>query len=133
MGLIFLIRFTSNSHPLSIDQFKPVIRAKVLFDAIFASSGFTYESTFLNGSDFMNQYVITEQTDTAVDRKTPKFQAKGNASQTLNQILSKLFFPNEIYDTANSFNNATSVFTVPLTFQAPLVVLLKRVHAATLL
>lgn len=113
--------FTSNKHPLSIDQFKPVIRAKVLFDAIFASSGFTYESTFLNGSDFMNQYVITEQTDTAVDRKTAKFQAKGNAGQTLNQILSKLFFPNEIYDTANSFNNSTSVFTVPLTFQAPLV------------
>jgi hypothetical protein len=113
--------FTSNGKPLSIDQFKPVIRAKVLFDAIFASSGFTYESTFLNGSDFMNQYIITEQTDTAVDRKTPKFQAKGNSGQLLNQILSKLFFPNEIYDTANSFNNATSVFTVPLTFQAPLV------------
>jgi hypothetical protein len=114
--------FTANNHPLSIDQFKPVIRAKVLFDAIFASSGFTYESTFLNGSDFMNQYIITEQTDTAIDRKTPKFQAKGNASQILNVTgVTKLFFPNEIYDTANSFNNATSVFTVPLTFQSPLV------------
>jgi hypothetical protein len=112
--------FTSNSHPLSIDQFKPVIRAKVLFDAIFASSGFTYESTFLNGSDFMNQYIITEQTDTAVDRKTAKFQAKGNASQSLNVTgVTKLFFPNEIYDTANSFNNANSIFTVPLTFPNP--------------
>jgi len=109
--------FTANNHPLSIDQFKPVIRAKVLFDAIFASSGFTYESTFLNGSDFMNQYIITEQTDSAIDRKTAKFQAKGNASQILNVTgVTKLFFPNEIYDTANSFNNATSVFTVPLTF-----------------
>jgi hypothetical protein len=113
--------FTSNGKPLSIDQFKPVIRAKVLFDAIFASSGFTYESTFLNGSDFMNQYVITEQTDTAVDRKTPKFQAKGYANQSLNLGITKIAFPFEIYDTANSFNNTTSVFTVPLTFQAPLV------------
>jgi hypothetical protein len=113
--------FTSNLHPLSIDQFKPVIRAKVLFDAIFASSGFTYESTFLNGSDFMNQYIITEQTDTAIDRKTAKFEAKGNASQNLDLItgITKLFFPNEIYDTSNSFNNATSVFTVPLTFPTP--------------
>jgi hypothetical protein len=117
--------FTSNGKPLSIDQFKPVIRAKVLFDAIFASSGFTYESTFLNGSDFMNQYIITEQIDTAIDRRTPKFQAKGSASQGINLItgITKLFFPNEIYDTANSFDNSPSkyIFTVPLTFQNPLI------------
>jgi hypothetical protein len=113
--------FTSNGKPLSIDQFKPVIRAKVLFDAIFASSGFTYESDFITGSDFLNQYIITEQNDTAIDRKTPKFQAKSSGGQTLNQTLVKMIFPFEIYDTANSFNNTTSVFTVPLTFQTPLV------------
>jgi hypothetical protein len=113
--------FTSNGKPLSIDQFKPVIRAKVLFNAIFASSGFTYESTFINGLDFSNQYIITEQTDTAVDRKTAKFQAKGPGNQTLNQTLVKLQFPFEIYDTANSFNNTDSIFTVPLTFQNTLV------------
>jgi hypothetical protein len=115
--------FTANNHPLSIEQFKPVIRAKVLIDAIFASSGFTYESTFLNGTDFLNQYIITEQIDTAIDRRTPKFQAKGSAGQQLNQTLSKLFFPNEIYDTANSFDNSPSkyIFTVPITFQNPLV------------
>jgi len=112
--------FTANNHPLSIEQFKPVIRAKVLFDAIFSLSGFTYDSTFLNGSDFMNQYIITEQLDTAIDRRTSKLQAKGNASQSLNLTLTKLFFPNEIYDTANSFDNATSIFTVPLTFALPL-------------
>ena len=114
--------FTANNHPLSIDQFKPVIRAKVLFNAIFASSGFTYESTFINGLDFSNQYIITEQTDTAtIDRKTPKFQAKGPGNQSLNQTLVKLQFPFEIYDTANSFNNTDFIFTVPLTFQNPLV------------
>lgn len=111
--------FTSNNQPLSIDQFKPVIRAKVLIDAIFKSSGFTYESTFLNGSDFMNQYVITEQTDTAVDRKTPKFQAKGINQQNLNIGLTNIFLPNEIYDTANSFDPTNSTFTVPLTFPNP--------------
>jgi len=113
--------FTANNHPLSIDQFKPVIRAKVLFDAIFASSGFTYESDFITGSDFTSQYIITEQTDTAIDRKTPKFQAKSSGAYTLNQTLVKILLPFEIYDTANSFNNSTSVFTVPLTFQNPLV------------
>jgi hypothetical protein len=113
--------FTANNHPLSIDQFKPVIRARVLFDAIFASSGFTYESDFITGSDFASQYIITEQTDTAIDRKTPKFQAKSSGAYTLNQTLVKILLPFEIYDTANSFNNSTSVFTVPLTFQTPLV------------
>jgi hypothetical protein len=113
--------FTSNGKPLSIDQFKPVIRAKVLFDAIFASSGFTYESDFITGSEFTSQYIITEQTDTAIDRKTPKFQAKSSGAYTLNQTLVKILLPFEIYDTANSFNNSTSVFTVPLTFQNPLV------------
>jgi len=113
--------FTNNTKPLSIEQFKPVIRAKVLIDAIFASSGFTYDSLFLNGSDFMNQYIITEQIDTAIDRRTPKLQAK-NGSQSINSIsgINKLRFPNEIYDTANSFDNATSIFTVPLTFPNPL-------------
>lgn len=116
--------FTNNTKPLSIDQFKPVIRAKVLIDAIFASSGFTYDSLFINvnNSDFMNQYIITEQQDSAIDRRTPKFQAKGIGTQNLNvQGVTKIQFPNEIYDTANLFDNGNAryIFTVPLTFANP--------------
>ena len=113
--------FTSNQHPLSIDQFKPVIRAKVLFDAIFASSGFTYESTFLNGSDFMNQYIITEQIDsaTASHESDIKLDVRNNSIQNVQPNTEvQLLFTNEIVDSLSSFDTITNYFTVPSTLPA---------------
>ena len=109
--------FTANNHPLSIDQFKPVIRAKVLIDAIFASSGFTYESDFLNGSDFMNQYVITEQIDSALATHESDIQidVRNNLQQFLANTEIKLLFPNEIVDPLTAFDTTTSYFTAPST------------------
>lgn len=109
--------FTSNNHPLSIDQFKPVIRAKVLFDAIFASSGFTYESTFLNGSDFMNLYVITEQTNSATASHESDIQidVRNNLQQFSANTETKLLFPNEIVDPLTAFDTTTSYFVAPST------------------
>jgi hypothetical protein len=112
--------FTSNNHPLSIDQFKPVIRAKVLLDAIFAGSGYSYESDFLNGSDFMNQYVITEQTDRALDNSTAKMSADGLHIQLVpNVTLMDIVFPFELYDPTNSFDTSTSIYKVPIQFSNP--------------
>jgi hypothetical protein len=111
--------FTANNHPLSIDQFKPVIRAKVLLDAIFAGSGYSYESDFLSGSDFMNQYVITEQTDSATDKTISKLSASGLWQQPLttpNQIIQ---YPYEVYDPTRSFDNTSMIFTVPIQFPNP--------------
>ena len=112
--------FTNNGHPLSIDQFKPVIRAKVLIDAIFASSGFTYESDFLNGSDFMNQYVITEQIDRAEDNSIAKMSSNGSSTpQTVNNFVQDIAFPFELYDPANAFDTTTSIYKIPIQFSAP--------------
>jgi len=109
--------FTANNHPLSIDQFKPVIRAKVLFDAIFASSGFTYESTFLNGSDFMNQYIITEQINSATASHESDIQidVRNNLQQFSANNETKLLFPNEIVDPLTAFDTTTSYFVAPST------------------
>ena len=109
--------FTSNGKPLSIDQFKPVIRAKVLIDAIFASSGFTYESTFLDGSDFMNQYVITEQIDSALATHESNIQidVRNNLQQFSANTEIKLLFPNEIVDPLTAFDITTSYFVAPST------------------
>lgn len=112
--------FTKNSHPLSLDQFKPVIRAKVLIDAIFKQSGFTYDSIFLNGSDFMNQYVITEQTDSAIDNTISKLAANGLWQQVLPNALEKISFPYEVYDNLNAFDNSSMTFRVPIQFPNPL-------------
>ena len=113
--------FTANAHPLSIDQFKPVIRAKVLIDAIFASSGFTYESDFLNGSDFMNQYVITEQIDSALATHESNIQldVRNNSIQNIQPNTEvQLLFTNEIVDSLSSFDTTTNYFTVPSTLPA---------------
>jgi len=114
--------FTNNGKPLSIAQFKPVIRAKVLIDAIFASSGFTYDSLFINvnNSDFMNQYVITEQQDRATDTTISKLEANGLWQQVLGAFTQNINFPYEVYDPSNSFDNTNSVFKVPIQFINPL-------------
>ena len=111
--------FTSNQHPLSVEQFKPVIRAKVLLDAIFQASGYTYESTFLNGSDFMNQYVITEQTDRATDTTISKLSVSGLWQQVLIAGTSDIILPYEVYDPSNSFDTTTNIFKVPIQFSNP--------------
>jgi hypothetical protein len=109
--------FTSNGKPLSIDQFKPVIRAKVLIDAIFSSSGFTYDSLFLNGPDFMNQYVITEQIDSATASHESDIQidVRNNLQQFSANTETKLLFPNEIVDPLTAFDTTTSYFVAPST------------------
>lgn len=109
--------FTANNHPLSIDQFKPVIRAKVLLDAIFAGSGYSYESDFLNGSDFMNQYVITEQVDSATDTTISKMQASGLWQQLLYANDQVIQLPYEVYDPLRALND--NVFKVPIQFPDP--------------
>jgi hypothetical protein len=110
--------FTANNHPLSIDQFKPVIRAKVLLDAIFNETGYTYESDYLSGSDFMNQYVITEQTDRATDTTISKLSVSGLWQQVLTAGTSDIILPNEVYDPSNSFDTTTNRFKVPIQFSS---------------
>jgi hypothetical protein len=109
--------FTANAHPLSIDQFKPVIRAKALIDAIFASSGFTYESDFLEGSDFMNQYIITEQVDSALATHESDIQidVRNNLQQFSANTEIKLLFPNQFVNPLTAFDITTSYFTAPST------------------
>ena len=43
---------------LTVQNFKPAIRAKVVLDAIFAEAGYTYTSSFLNQSWFQDVYMI---------------------------------------------------------------------------
>ena len=47
----------TTANPLPLSVFNPAIRAKSLVDAIMADAGFTYESTYLNSSDFLDIYM----------------------------------------------------------------------------
>ena len=50
--------FTNSSYPLLANRFKPMIRAKRIWDQIFADAGKTYTSTFLT-SDLFHQIYIS--------------------------------------------------------------------------
>ena len=51
------LHFTNPANPLPIDRLRPCIRAKALWDKIFANAGFTYESTFLDSNLFKHLYM----------------------------------------------------------------------------
>jgi len=51
--------FTQNNTNgrLNVDRLRPCVRAKYIWDTIFANSGFTYESTFLDSNLFRHLYI----------------------------------------------------------------------------
>ena len=49
--------FIHSSHALPASRFKPMVRAKRLWDQIFQNSGYTYESNFLDSEQFLHMYV----------------------------------------------------------------------------
>lgn len=49
--------FIHSSHALPASRFKPMVRAKRLWDQIFQDSGYTYESNFLDSEQFLHMYV----------------------------------------------------------------------------
>ena len=51
------IRFTQQSHPLTYDRLKPMIRAKRIWDQIFEDAGYTYTSDFLESELFHQIYI----------------------------------------------------------------------------
>ena len=49
--------FTEQNHALDRERFKPMIRVKAVWDAIFEEAGFTYTSNFLSGNTFLKLYI----------------------------------------------------------------------------
>jgi hypothetical protein len=50
--------FTNSNHPITLDRFKPMIRAKRIIDQIFEDAGYTYTSEFFE-SDLFHQIYIS--------------------------------------------------------------------------
>lgn len=48
---------STSSDGLALSELTPFVQAKALVDKILAGAGFTYESTYLNGSDFEDVYL----------------------------------------------------------------------------
>ena len=108
-------KFDNSITPLTVKDFKPAIRAKVLIDKIMEATGFSYTSSFIEGSYFQDLYVLSTQDDKPGSSFTnpisQSFQAYQTGSQSISPSLSynNVQFPAETFDNANNF--ASNTFT----------------------
>ncbi|MFZ9243421.1 MAG: hypothetical protein ACO295_09535, partial [Sediminibacterium sp.] len=106
---------------LTPSQFKPTLKAKALWDAIFNETGYTYTSNFLETDPlFTNLFVIAENEARSSINDDLKFQANDsgannelgcNGSTSFTSPSKFLDFPNEINDPSNSYSPSTSTYT----------------------
>lgn len=109
--------FNHQQNYLEADRFKPMIRAKALWDKIFDESGFTYTSQIANDPQFTELYV------SAFGNKPGIYDIDGTANLlevdlTANYPVSGLdtiLWDDEILDPSNNYNPATGIYTVPAT------------------
>lgn len=106
--------FTQNNHPINLNRFKPMIRAKALIDRIFTEAGFTYESNFLTGSTFRNLYVSafgTTNTNTNTGTLNNVIAYTDSNIGSISWL--NVPFNNEQLDAANKFNG--TIYDTPAT------------------
>ena len=119
----YLKSFTApaGANPLWLEQFKPQIRAKIIWDKIFYDAGYTYDSDFLTSTRFTKLYVLTETETRAKLPTEATFKATGSMSafsytpklQTGSEYVAEC--KNEEYDFMNAYNKTTYEYTAQTT------------------
>lgn len=109
--------FTNSVNPYKLQQWKPQIRAKALWDQIFEEAGYTYDSTFLDSDFFKKQYIISDNEARAELDNANTFRAE-NQGVTY-QVLGAQFpwvTPIEIADPGSNFmpsDTVSGIYTAP--------------------
>jgi hypothetical protein len=108
-------RFTQSGHPLTIDRFKPMIRAKRIWDQIFQDHGYTYTSEFINSplfhqiyiSAFGNEATVGWDNGPSSTESVNVANAEGDNANTTQ--MGPLFLPTAINDPGMNLN--TGIFS----------------------
>ena len=100
---------------LAQEQFKPAIRAKSLWDAIFDETGYTYSSTFLEGTEFGNLYVLTDSRARALLSVDNTFEAAGAITVTQTGTPVQITAGTSYSDPGNNWNVLTGLYTAKST------------------
>ena len=105
--------------PYKLQQWKPQIRAKALWDQIFEEAGYTYDSTFLDSDFFKKQYIISDNEARATLDNANTFKAE-NQGVTYNVLAAQFPWvtPIEIEDPGSNFTpsqTASGIYTAPAT------------------
>ena len=114
ISIAALKSFTGSDHALLLSQMKPVIQAKVIWDKIFSTAGFTYDSTFLNGPTFTNLYVITESAARSILGSSTDITVTGGAQSIGNQVYTKINFTTVTSGNAGNFNLVDDYYTLQI-------------------
>ena len=114
--------FTHSSHAMPPSRFKPMVRAKRLWDQIFQDSGYTYESNFLDSEQFLHMYVSAfgneENINIGVDQDLGAGPFGSASSQTFeyfeqpngnNDVQSYLYCSNQVVSAPNYYVNIPDV------------------------
>ncbi len=121
VSLIGNKRFTRPADPLAIEQFKPMVRVKRLWDAIFEVAGYTYDSDFINpavpeDSVFSSLYASAFGNEASI-----RFDATRSSQNTFSaeglgedgSVNEYMECEQELSDLGNNYNANLSRYTVP--------------------
>jgi len=108
--------FTQNSHPLPVNRFKPMIRAKAIWDKIFDEAGYTYTSNFINSNRFKQMYLSAFGNTTSITTENNENELYVRLVN-LDNLFDGLIIPyNEIItDAVGNFNTTTYKYIAPNT------------------
>ena len=112
--------FGTEDNPILLPQLTLFMNAKVILDKIFSEAGLTYESTYLEGTDFEKQYVMFANGQTVVE-SNDDFNENARTTLASNQtiaanstaIVDLVDNRNDCYDQGSNWNNSTHKYTVP--------------------
>ncbi len=105
--------FTENNQGLPANRFKPMIRARVVWDKIFAAAGYTYTSNFIDSDLFTKLYISCWGSEPSRITQTDAigtWRARRNAGTFTPGII--------VYQQIEAgaglgYNNTTGIYTVP--------------------
>ena len=111
--------FGTEEYPITLPSLTLFFKAKTLLDKIFAGAGLTYESTYLEGTDFADQFVMFANGQTVVE-SNDDFNENARTTLASNQTISAnstaivdlVDNGNDCYDQGNNFDNGTHKYTV---------------------
>lgn len=119
--------FLNSSYGISVNRFKPMVRAKYVWDQIFSASNFTYESEFLESNLFKQAYISAWGNDTSITFNSASvntFEARNDSLQYIYQapaaaaLNSSSFKFREVTDLGNNYSGSapegiSGIYTAP--------------------
>ena len=114
------LNFTQNSNPVDANRFKPMVRAKAIWDRIFQTYGYSYASEFLNSDRFRKIYISAWGTEPNINifsgSSVNIFSAtNGTVPQTMTAPSKQLLrFEEEVLNPSNNYDTTISRFTAPV-------------------